>query len=237
MNNLPPRQENSEVGASVAPASAASPSPHEQAAAGKLSPEREKLAAELLIAGDTFEDVVEALNATAGPKVSQSAVEHFFRTQPAVQKGRVQRMVEDLAALKASLHTNPNSAEGKLAEAALFTGLMRLWRGGAELTVKDAVSLRMQRENLRLRQRVLLMKERDAILKRDLTRARAQHEFEKLKLTRERLRQLRHCLKGLKEGQRLEPAALQKIREIYGILNEPYTPPQSAGEEGKATAL
>ena len=136
--------------------------------AGQLPPAKQPLVEELLVEGATFEDVVEAANEGEGPKVTQRAVEHFFRTNLEIQKRRVQRLVEKAEALKASLHADPNSAEAKLAEAALLTGLMRLSRDGAELSLKDAVSLRMQRDNLRLRQRILHMKERDAIQKHRL---------------------------------------------------------------------
>jgi hypothetical protein len=204
--------------------------------AGQLPPEKQPLVAELLVEGATFEDVVETVNEGEGPKVTQGAVERFFRSNLELQKRRVARLVEKAEALKTSLQADPNSAERKLAEAALLTGLMRLSRGGAELTVKDAMSLRLQQENLRLRQRVVRMKDRDAILKHALTEARAHHEFERLKLTREKVRLLRRNLKGLRKGQQLGPETFQKIQEIYGILDEPYTPPkhQAANSEPPA---
>jgi hypothetical protein len=241
MKELSPQHSNGEAGPAVAEA-AASPAAdtastrRKPADTWKLPPEREQLAAELLNEGDTFEDVVEAINATAGPKVSQRAVEHFFRTHSDVQRRRVEGMVKRADDLKASLYANPDSAEAKLAGAALLTGLMRLSRGGAELTVKDAMSLRLQRENLRLRQRVLRMKDRDAVLKHALTQAQAHHEFERLKLTREKVRLLRRNLKCLRRGQQLGPETFQKIQEIYGILGESYTPPEHQAENPEPPA-
>jgi hypothetical protein len=240
MTELSPQHSNGEAGPAVAEAAASraadtASAPHKPAATWKLPPEREALAAELLIDGATFEDTVEAINGTAGPPVSQRAVMHFFRTHLEVQQQRLTRMVKKNNKLRASLSAHPDSAEAELAGAVLFTGLMGLSRGGAELAVKDAMSIRMQ-QNLRLRQRVLLMKGRDAVLKHALTRAQAQHEFEKLKFTRERVRQLRRRLKSLKQGQRLTTDTFQKIREVYGILGEEYTPPQQQAENPEPPA-
>lgn len=222
------------------PAAAPAPAAPEAGAAlpdaGQLPPEKQPLVEELLVEGATFEDVVEAANEREGPKVTQGAVERFFRTNLEIQKRRVERLIQKAEGLKASLHDNPNSAEGKLAEAALLTGLMRLSRGGAELSVKDVMSLRMQRDNLRLRQRVLRMKERDAIQKFHLTQAQTLHEMEKLKLTRERARELRRHLESLKEGQRLGPDTFRRIQEIYGLLNEPFIPPALQAENSEPAA-
>ena len=241
MKELSPQQSNGEAGPAVAeaaPSLAADTASTQRKPADtwKLPPEREPLAAELLIEGATFEDVVEAINATAGPKVSQRAVEHFFRTHVDVQRQRVERTVKRADDLKVSLYANPDSAEAELAGAALLTGLMRLSRGGAELTVKDAMSLRLQQQNLRLRQRILRMKDRDAALKHALTEAQARHEFERLKLTREKVRLLRRNLKCLRKGQQLGPETFQKIQEIYGILGENYTPPEHQAENSEPPA-
>jgi hypothetical protein len=204
--------------------------------AGQLPPEKRPLVEELLVEGATFEDVVEAANEGEGPKVTQGVVAHFFRTNLEIQKRRVQRLVEKAEALKASLHADPNSAEGKLAEAALLTGLLRLSRDGAELSLKDAVSLRMQRDNLRLRRRILHMKERDAIQKHRFNEARMRHEFEKFRLTKEKARQAREHLRSLKQGQQLGPETFRKIQEIYGLLNEPFIPPELQAENSEPPA-
>jgi hypothetical protein len=204
--------------------------------AGQLPPEKQPLVAELLMEGATFEDVVETVNEGEGPKVTQGAVERFFRSNLEVQKRRVARLVEKAEALKTSLQADPNSAERKLAEAALLTGLMRLSRGGTELSVKDVVSLRLQHDNLRLKQRILRLKERDAIQKHHINEARMRHEFEKFKLTREKARQIREHLRSLKQGQQLGPETFVKIQEIYGLLNEPFIPPQTPAENPEPPA-
>lgn len=198
--------------------------------AGQLPAEKQPLVAELLVEGATFEDVVETVNEGEGPKVTQGAVERFFRSNLELQKRRVARLVEKAEALKTSLQAESNSAERKLAEAALLTGLMRLSRGGSELSVKDVVSLRLQHDNLRLKQRILRLKERDAIQKHHINEARMRHEFEKFKLTREKARQIREHLRSLKQGQQLGPETFVKIQEIYGLLNEPFIPPQTPAE-------
>ena len=219
------------------PNGAVQPGSPEAGTSGAVLPaEKQPLVAELLVEGATFEDVVETVNEGEGPKVTQGAVERFFRSNLELQKRRVERLVEKAEALKTSLQADPNSAERKLAEAALLTGLMRLSRGGSELSVKDVVSLRLQHDNLRLKQRILRLKERDAIQKHHINEARMRHEFEKFKLTREKARQIREHLRSLKQGQQLGPETFVKIQEIYGLLNEPFIPPQTPAENPEAPA-
>ena len=132
-----------------------------------------------------------------------------------------------MEALKRSLG-EPESAEGKLAEAVLFTGLMGLTRSPMYADLEDVQTLRLKRDKLDLERTILEMREKDARDRRRLLQAQTSHVLAKVEKAKFELRKMEELLRTLKRGERLDTETLNRIREIYGIIKQPYIPPEIA---------
>jgi len=193
----------------------------------KLEPEWRELVEKLIEEGSTLEDVAEILEERQGPRVTMHALGVHYQSSLDLQMRRIKYRIELADKLKHSL-AHPETTEGRLADATLMTGLMRLTRGQSQLTIKDAQSLRMQRENLRLRQRILKMKQAEAVRKKSEAHQRYLYEeARRQKLTLQN-QELMEILKKLRQDQTLPADVMGKIQEIYGIVKEPYISPKLA---------
>lgn len=193
----------------------------------KLEPEFRELVEKLIEEGSTFEDVVEIFKERQGPRVTLHAIEVYYRSNLELQKRSIQSLIKRVAKLKRAM-ADPTSTEAQLADAALFTGLVSLSRRHGRLTVKDAHSLRLQRENLQIRRRILKMRESEARRKKSEGYQRYKFEEERRrKLTLEN-QKLAEILRKLRQDQTLPADVMEKIQEIYGIVREPYISPKLA---------
>jgi hypothetical protein len=189
-----------------------------------FDPERRKKVDAMLIEGATFDDVVRTMNGEPGETICTLAVENYFRSNLELQKQRVRRMVEKMEALKKSIG-DPESAEGKLAEAVLFTGLMGLTRSPMYADLEDVQTLRLKRDKLDLERTILEMREKEARDRRRLMQAQTSYVLAKCEKAKYELKKMEELLRSLKRGERLDGETLNKIREIYGIIKQPYIPP------------
>ena len=187
---------------------------------------------ELLTTGSTAEDVVEAVIGQGGPEVSVGAVLGHFRAHPGLQIQRVKQTLAGAAELRDALG-NPQADHAlvELANAALLVGYQGLTRKSGSITIKDAEVIRLARENLKLRRRVLRLKEVSVKRANDLHWKKLRYEDVKYDTALEKLNQLRHALHSLMAEGKLESGTLEKIREIYGIIRQPFIPPE--GESPK----
>ena len=193
----------------------------------KLEPEWRELAEQLIVDGSTFEDVAEIFKEREGPRITLHALGVYYQSNLDLQKRRIKHRIELADKLKNAM-AHPESTESRLADATLFTGLVSLSRRHAQLTVKDAQSLRLQRGNLQLRQRVLKMKLAQAVREKSIAHQRYLfEEARRQKLTLQN-QQLEEILKKLRQDQSLPADVMGKIQEIYGIVREPYIPPKLA---------
>lgn len=189
----------------------------------------------MLVEGATFEDIVETVNSDKGPTVTQMMVESYFRRNLEVQKERVRGLVQSAEEIKKSIG-NPDTAEGQLASAAFLTGFMRLTRKSSEIDLQDAEAARMRRENLGLERQVLHLRKQKQEKDIEYMKAHIRHEWAKLKVLREKLRQMQATFDKLRRGDKLDTATLAKIREIYGIISEPFIPPELQAENPEPPA-
>lgn len=200
----------------------------------KLPDEFQKLTDRLLIDGSTFEEVVETVQERGGPPLTLAAVRVYFRQNLTLQMQRVRQQVHAAQALKAALG-NPESAESDLAEAAFFTGYLCLGRTGPEPTLKDTERARLQRENLRLHQRVLRLKELREAKELEFLRARTSVELAKQRALKLKVIDLHRAVTQKNRDRKLSPETIQKIQEIYGLVQT--KPPAPSGiENPNATA-
>src|SRR5579875_2546148 len=190
--------------------------------AGQLPANMRELAERMLVEGATFEDVQDSLNERGVP-VTLQAVQNLYRSNLELQKRRIQFQVERAQALKEAL-ANPGSVDAELAYAAMLTGLQRLERKDGGLTLRDAIRSTLERRNIQLRRKLLNMQIEREMEERRFRKTRLHAEIAKLHLTRTKLAQLQEELKRQKGGATLGRTAMEKIQEIYGLLQIPVVP-------------
>jgi Bacteriophage Mu, Gp27 len=204
----------------------------------KLPAAMRELVESMLVEGATFEDVCDALNERGVPLTLQ-AVQNRYRGDLELQKRRIEFQVERAQVLTQAL-VDPDSSDAQLAHAALLTGLQTLSRNGREMTMKDAVKVLLERRNIRLKGELMRMRIKREEEEKRFRKTRLHAEILKLRLTRARLVQLERELKKPENSSTLGRVALEKIQEIYGLLQIPVIPrdvevahaePRATGEE------
>lgn len=190
---------------------------------------------DMLVSGSTAEDVVEAVIAQGGPEISVGAVLGHFRARPALLVKRVKQTLAGAAKLRDALG-NPEADHAlvELANAALMVGYQGLSRKSASLTIKDAETIRLARQNHKLRQRILRLKEVNLKRANELHWKKLRYEDVKYDTAVVKLKHLRQALRALLAEGKLESSTLDKIREIYGIIRQPFIPETT--EEAPAQA-
>lgn len=188
----------------------------------KLPAEMRELVERMLVEGATFEDVYDALGERGAPATLQ-AVQNRYRGDLGLQKRRIEFQSERARVLTEALG-DPDSSDAQLAHAALLTGLQALSRDGREMTVKDAVKVLLERRNSKLRGELLRMRVRREEEEQRFRKTRRHAELVKLQLARGRLVQLQRELRKSENSSTLGRVALEKIQEIYGLLQIPVIP-------------
>lgn len=182
------------------------------------------LVEDLLVAGLAVEDIVEAVLEKNGPVIKEGAILSHFRTHPDLQKRRVENTVSGVEKLAGALG-NPEAdhALTQLANSALMVGYMGLTKKRANsITIKDAEVIRLSRENLQLRKQYLKLKEVGQARTNQLLDKRLRFEDVKHDKACEELKKLRGSLGTLMREGKLEQNTLNKIKEIYGIVQQPF---------------
>jgi hypothetical protein len=199
----------------------------------QLSDKEKELVNKLLKEGSTFEDVVEAVNARGGQRITLNAVKTYFQGNGNLQTQRALRQVEDAEALLASLDKDPKSAEARLARATFLTGYSRVNRNASVVTPREAARYRMECENLNLKHQILTMQRKKA--KQDLEYSRARTrliEITQGKMQGDLLR-LERELTAHQIGDPLAPDILQRIQQLYGLACQPLLYEESADASAK----
>ena len=186
----------------------------------------------LLIEGSTLEGVVETASELGAAGVTLNAVRTYFQGSRELQSKRVRHLVETSESLLAGLG-DPNSAEGRLARAALMTGYLNLHQDVRPITLKDAEHARLGQANLNLKHRLV-------VAQRDKARQALQYMKERTRLlvlaqqrVTEQIAILQQDAKRQQAGEPLGPAMLQRIQQIYGLTCQPM-PSGGCGDAAKA---
>jgi len=187
-----------------------------------LPAEERELVERMLVEGATFEDVFDAVK-DRGVQVTLQAVQNRYRSDLELQKRRIEFQVERARVLTEALG-DPESSDAQLAHAALLTGLQTLSRNGREMTMKDAVKVLLERRNIKLKGELMRLRIKREEEEKRFRKTRLHAEILKLRLTRGRLVQLERELKKPENRSTLGPVALEKIQEIYGLLQMPVIP-------------
>jgi hypothetical protein len=199
----------------------------------KLPAELRELVERMLVEGATFEDVCEAVNDRGVPLTLQ-AVQNRYRSDLQLQKRRIEFQSERARVLTEALG-DPDSSDAQLAYAAMLTGLQSLTRKEGGITLKDAVKGTMERRNILLKRDLLRMRLAREEEEKRFRKTRLHAEILKLRLTRAKLVQLQRELKKPENTSTLGHVAMEKIQEIYGLLQIPVIPRdvEPCGEEKK----
>ena len=181
-----------------------------------------ELVERMLVEGATFEDVYDSVN-ERGVHVTLQAIQSRYRSDLELQKRRIEFQVERARVLTEALG-DPDSSDAQLAYAAMLTGLQSLTRKEGGLTLKDAVKGTMERRNIMLKRDLLRMQLAREVEDRKFRKTRLNAEILKLQLTKTKLAQLQRELKKLENSSTLGSVAMEKIQEIYGLLQIPVVP-------------
>ena len=188
----------------------------------KLPAELRELVERMLVEGATFEDVYDAVN-DGGVPLTLQAVQNLYRGSLELQKRRIVFQAERARALTEALG-DPESSDAQLAYAAMLTGLQSLNRKDGTISVKDAVKGSMERRNLILKRDLLRMQIEREEQEKQFRRTRIYAELLKARLARAKLVQLRRELAKHENSSALGQVAMEKIQEIYGLLQTPTVP-------------
>jgi len=187
-----------------------------------LPAEMRELVERMLVEGATFEDVCDAVNDRGVPLTLQ-AVQNRYRSDLELQKRRIEFQSERARVLTEALG-DPDSSDAQLAYAAMLTGLQSLTRKEGGLSLRDAVKGTMERRNIMLKRDLLRMRIKREEEEKRFRKTRLHAEILKLRLTRAKLVQLERELKKPENSSTLGRVAMEKIQEIYGLLQIPVIP-------------
>lgn len=222
MANKRQQSANADTGRPADIAKGATSAPAVVSDVAKLPAELRSLVERMLVEGATFEDVYDAVNDRGVPLTLQ-AIQNRYRSDLELQKRRIEFQAERARVLTQALG-DPDSSDAQLAYAAMLTGLQRLSRKEGGLSLRDAVKGTMERRNIMLKRDLLRMQvEREKEDKR-FRKTRLHAEILKMRLTRAKLVQLERELKKPENSSTLGRVALEKIQEIYGLLQIPVIP-------------
>ncbi|HEV2418426.1 MAG TPA: hypothetical protein VGX94_11515 [Terriglobia bacterium] len=185
-----------------------------------LPPDVKKQVRKWLIEGAPFEDVVERVAEPGEVTITQRAVEHYFRSAPAVQAARITHQTRVADKLVKALR-DPKSTEAKLARSVLVMGLSGLNRGGETNRVKHAMQMIKEQRDERLKEADSQRKEAKLEFEEQEFQIRVQSLQAKLQLATFQLDRLRDSIEKKGKSKALGPEILQQINEIYGIVTTP----------------
>ena len=188
----------------------------------RLPAELSELVERMLVEGATFEDVHEAVN-ERGVHITLQAIQSRYRSDLELQKRRIQFQAERARVLTQALG-DPDSTDAQLAYAAMLTGLQSLTRKDGGITLKDAVKGTMERRNILLKRDLLKMRLAREQEDKRFRKTRLHAEMLKLQLAKAKLEQLQRELKKHENSSTLGQVAMEKIQEIYGLLQIPVIP-------------
>jgi hypothetical protein len=203
-------------------------------AVGELDPNDQKLVCNMLIEGATFEDVVDTFDERGGVRITLAAVQNYFQSHPDVQAKRARHMVKSAEDLLAALGKDPKSAEARLARAAFLTGYMKVRREGSVVSAKDAERVRMVRENVTLKRRLLIVQKQKALQALRFSEAKTHFIVLSQEKLREEILKLQQEANRRQAGEPMGPEMLQRIQQIYGLACQPLLGEESANDSAKA---
>ena len=181
----------------------------------------QKLVYKMLSEGWTFEDVVETFEKREGVGITLTAIQNYFQAHRDIQAKRARYLVKSGEALLATLGKDPRSAEARLARAAFLTGYLKLRREGSVITPKEAEQVRVVRENLSLKRRLLTVQKQKALQALKFSEAKTRFIVLAQEKLKEEISKLQQEAKKRHPGEPMGPEMLQQIQQLYGLACQP----------------
>jgi len=183
----------------------------------------QRRARRLLEAGATFEETLQELHRRGAEQLTLKAVQDFFRSNPEVQRERIERRRQAVEELKQAL-VGPDCLHRSLAEAALFIGLTEL-TAPRELYLSQLNNCRLQIYTQRLKRQRATLGERVAHTRLKLAMVR----WEMARLT---LADLERELTQQLRQYHLPLPALATMRKIHALMGSPTAAPRPGDVSG-----
>jgi hypothetical protein len=187
----------------------------------------QRRAGRLLAAGATFEETRDELLRRGAEQLSLKAVQDFFRSNPKVQRERIERRRQAVEELKQAL-AGPDCLHRSLAEAALFVGLTEL-TAPRDLYRSQLNNCRLQIHTQRLKCRRATLGERVAHTQLKLATVR----WEMAQLT---LAELERELAQQFRQYELPLPALSSLRKIHALIGNPSAARRLGGSNHRPRA-
>jgi hypothetical protein len=187
----------------------------------------QRRARRLLAAGATFEETLAELRRRGATELTLKAVQDFFRSNPEVQRERIERRRQAVEELKQAL-AGPGGLHRSLAEAALLTGL-------TELTAPRGL-YRSQLNNCRLEIHTQRLKCQKATLGERVAHTRLKLAMVRWEMARLRFVELERELAEQLGQHDLHLPALAAMRKIHGLIGNPTAAPRHRDGSGQRPA-
>ena len=202
----------------------------------KLPADLVELVIKILEKGGALEDAVEAVGKLGGFLITTAAVRIFFHERPELAERRMAYLLESAQLLRAKAK-NPYSKTAKalpepleldLTNAWLLTGMMFLNRDDVRYTLRDAMRVKFQTENIALKREIFRRDLEQEGRRSEAQESRRAQESQRTELLRLKVAELRE--KALRPGPKSREELLAQVHEIYGLVapDEPENAMQSA---------
>ncbi|MGH9432536.1 MAG: hypothetical protein ACRD3T_13425 [Terriglobia bacterium] len=189
----------------------------------EATPDVQEKVRKLLVNGATFEDTVATLAESGTAAVTVRAVENYYRGHVDIQEERIKRQVGTADKLKKALK-DPNSAQARLAEAVLLTGLMGVHDKTEATGVQNAIKVQSEQDRHRVNWALAKLRIRKMQAESQMLRVRLKHELAKINRLKLAIERFQNALQNAGGGQRVKPETIQRIQEIYGLLADSNPP-------------
>ena len=183
----------------------------------------QRRARRLLAAGATFEETLHELHRRGAEQLTLEAVQDFFRSNPEVQRERVERRRQAVDGLREAL-IGPDCLHRRLAEAALFIGL-------TELTTPHGLYC-SQLNNCRLQIHTQRLKRQRAALGERVAHTRLKLATVRWEMARLTLADLERELTQQLQHYHLPLPALSTLRKIHALMGSPTAAPRPGNGSG-----
>ena len=154
------------------------------------------------------------------PEITLPAVQQYCRADRDLQRERAHYLVQSAEAITSSLSESGNLEEGdsRYVHAVVMTGLTKINQADSSLSTKEAIKARDEGLNLKLRNRLLRLRDMEAARRVSYTEAQRKLTDAKRNFVQAQTRELRKMVGKLAKSKNLTPDTLRKIQETYGIL-------------------
>ena len=172
-----------------------------------------------LIEGSTYENVVLTVIDEFGIVLPLHAVEDYFRSNPGLQKKRVESLLAAKAWLKEKFRKGEDVHSG-LADTVLLVGLMGVRASTQMQDFGNAMKYVGYKANVEFKTHDMDIKDRKVNLAADLAVSKKEHASAQTALLHAELERLKNRVTCAKDSNARGPETIERIHQIYGLASE-----------------